>query len=89
MELLDKILWTQVAKSIGFFVACIIISSIGWYWFGYLKGYAAGRQETEEAAEQLAAWMDEVNERLDGVCDELKQLNAAIRALQLPPYRQL
>jgi len=88
MEWLDKIVWTQFAKSIGFFAIGIIATAITAYKAGFWQGYAAGLAKGTELMMSANETIDALAQEIMNLTREVQQLSLLIRSLSRQPYRQ-
>jgi len=88
MEWLDKIVWTQFAKSIVSFAISIIAIAIAAYQAGFWRGYAAGLEKGTELMMDANETIDALAQEIMNMTREVQQLSLLIRSLSRQPYRQ-
>jgi len=88
MEWLDKIVWTNVAKSVGFFAVSMVIVAITSYMAGYAKGHAAGFNEGLEVGHEIDEWLDDILRETQDIKEKVSEISVIVKSLVSPPYRQ-
>jgi hypothetical protein len=88
MEWLDKIIWTQLVKSVAYFTIGMITAGIAGYkagfWQGYQAGLAHGLNLWQGSEEIVRALTEEVMK----LTEEVRQLSLLVRNLSSPRYYQ-
>jgi hypothetical protein len=88
MEWLDKIIWTQVVKSLASFTIALILVGIAAYKAGFGEGYRTGLAQGMNLLTTTNDIINALSEEVMNLTREVQQLSLLVRSISSLHYRQ-
>jgi hypothetical protein len=88
MEWIDKIIWTQLAKSLASFTVALVLIGLAAYRAGFWEGYKAGLAEGLNLLTTTNDIINSLAEEVMNLTREIEHLSLLVRNLSSPHYHQ-